>query len=40
MKIFEGTKSLNNILGGLKSNIGIFMGVIYLFNPKINNKIR
>jgi len=33
MKIFRGTKSLKNILGGLKSNVGIFRGTIYLINP-------
>jgi hypothetical protein len=33
---FEGTKSLWNILGGLKSNVGIFRGTIYLFNHKVN----
>jgi len=32
MKIFKGTKNLKNILGGLKSNVNIFMGTIYLFN--------
>jgi len=26
-------KSLRNILGGLKSNVGIFRRIIYLFNP-------
>jgi len=33
MKIFGGTKSLRNILGGLKSNVVIFRGTNYLFNP-------
>jgi len=33
MKNFKWTKSLMNILGGLKSNVGIFRGTIYLFNP-------
>jgi len=28
MKNFRGTKSLKNILGGLKSNVDIFMGTI------------
>jgi len=30
MKNFRGTKNLKNILEGLKSNIGIFRGTIYL----------
>ena len=33
MKIFGRTKNLRNILEVLKSNIGIFKRVIYLFNP-------
>jgi len=36
MKNFRGTKNLNNILGGLKSNVGIFREIIYLFNPFLN----
>jgi len=35
---FAGTKSLRNILGGFKTNVGIFRGTIYLFNPKIIKK--
>jgi len=34
MKNFRRIKSLKNILRGLKSNVGLFMGTIYLFNPK------
>jgi len=33
MKIFRGIKSLRNILEGLKLNVGIYKGTIYLFNP-------
>jgi len=40
MKNFRKIKSLRNILGGLKSNLGIFRGTIYLFNPKIKIKIK
>jgi len=29
---FKGTKSLRNILEGLKSNVDIFKKTIYLFN--------
>jgi len=36
MKNFGGTKSLINILGGLKSNDDIFREIICLFNPKNN----
>jgi len=39
MKNFRKIKSLRNILGGLKSNLGIFRGTIYLFNLKIKIKI-
>jgi len=34
MENFGGTKSIRNILRELKSNIDIFRGTIYLFNPK------
>jgi len=37
MKIFRMTKNLKNILGGLKLNIDIFRGTVYLFNPIIIN---
>jgi len=37
MKNFRGTKNLKNILKELKSNVGIFRGTIYLFNPLYNN---
>jgi len=33
MKICGGTKSLRNVLWGLKLNVGICRGTIYLFNP-------
>jgi len=33
MKIFGRTKSLKDILRRLKSNVGIFKDVFYLFNP-------
>jgi len=36
MENFRETKSLRNILEGLKSNFVIFKWIIYLFNPKIN----
>jgi len=39
MKIFRRTKNLKNILEGLKSNVGIFRGTIYLFNPKTNVEV-
>jgi len=32
-EIFLRDQNLRNILGGLKSNVGIFNGTIYLFNP-------
>jgi len=35
MKFFGGIKSLKYILEGLKSNVSILRGVIYLFNPKL-----
>jgi len=38
MKNFKKTKCLRNILGGLKSNVDIFRGTIYLFNPCFLNK--
>jgi len=38
MENFGGTKSLRNILGELKTDVDIFRGTIYLFNPKIINK--
>jgi len=40
MKIFELAKILRNILQRLKSNVGIFRVTIYLFNPKIYNKMK
>jgi len=33
MENFGGTKSLRKILERIKSNVGIFKGTIYLFNP-------
>jgi len=36
MENFGWTKSLRNILGGLKPNVGIFKGTIYLFNLILN----
>lgn len=33
MKIFRWTKSIRNILERLKLNVGIFKGLIYIFNP-------
>jgi len=35
MKIFRRAKNLKKILGGLKSNISIFKGTIFLFNPSL-----
>jgi len=35
MENFRGTRSIMNILGGLKSNIDIFKWIIYLFNSFI-----
>jgi len=40
MESFRETKSLRNILGGLKLNVDIFRGTIYLFNPLKNTYIK